>query len=196
VASMIFGGLAGIAGGALLARSPIRSGVSSGAQGGSIWGSIYGAMLAGIFDDDGEDAILATSLIAGDVGLLVGAALSSSYGLSRSDVRMINLGALVGGLGGVGLDLLIQPNDEEVALGIPLATSLVGLAIAASRVDGSSPDRGGEMPELDSAFLQLREGGLSVRAPLPRPTLLAHERPGRKVEWRPGLSVELFRAAF
>ncbi|NNL30936.1 MAG: hypothetical protein HKO77_07930, partial [Gemmatimonadetes bacterium] len=127
VGAMVIGGLAGITTGALLARNPIRSGVASGAQGGATWASIYGLMATGIINEDiADDGLLLATLLAGNGGLLAGAALAGSYDLTRRDIRMISLGALVGGLGGLGLDLLIQPDDTEVALAIPLATSVLG----------------------------------------------------------------------
>lgn len=201
VASMVVGGVAGIVGGALLARNPIRSGVASGAQGGSTWGSVYGAMLAGIVDDDAGEGVLVTSLLAGNVGLVAGAGLAARYDLTRSDIRMINLGALIGGLGGLGLDLLIQPDDTEVQLGIPLVTSLVGLGIAASRTGGASVggDDGqldGEVPDLDAAMIDYRDGRLSLGPPLPRPSLLRLDRPHVPTEWKPALTVRLLRATF
>ncbi|MDX1493881.1 MAG: hypothetical protein R3253_07480, partial [Longimicrobiales bacterium] len=190
-------GLAGIAGGALLARNPIRSGVSSGAQGGSIWGTLYGVSLAGIVDEDVDgDGLLAVALISGNVGLITGAVLASKYDLSRSDVRIINLGALVGGLGGLGLDLLIQPDDTAVALGIPLFTSVLGLGIAAANRGGSDTGEEDQNPDLDAALLDYSGGALSLRAPLPQPTLLPVERPGAPTRWAPGLTLELFRARF
>ncbi len=137
-ASMIVGGLAGIVTGSLIARNPVRSGVSSGAQGGSIWGTIYGALGAGLVNPDADtDAVLAAALIVGNVGLFAGGALAGKYDMSRSRIRLINLGALVGGLGGVGLDLLFQPDSERIAIAIPLLTSLIGMGIAVNSTRGS-----------------------------------------------------------
>lgn len=197
VASMVIGGLAGITTGALLARNPIRSGVASGAQGGSIWGTIYGTMLTGMVDNEsGGDGLLTVALLSGNLGLLVGAGLASEYDLSRSDVRIINLGALVGGLAGLGLDLLIQPDHESAAIGLPLATSVIGLGIGAANTGGSGDREEEQQSDLDAALFDYRGGSLSMRAPLPRPTLLPMERPGAPTVWKPGLTVELFRARF
>jgi len=198
-AAMIVGGLAGIATGAIIARGPVGSGTSSGAQGGSIWGSAYGAMVAGIIDEDNGDAVLTTALLAGNLGLLAGAALSRKYDLSRSRVRMINLGALVGGIGGLGLDLLIQPDDAEAAIAIPLVTSVAGLLIAAHSTRDS--DRGGVRdmePDaaLGSAILGYADGRLRVGAPLPMPALIPMDDVHGRPTWTPGLSVEVFRAVF
>jgi hypothetical protein len=195
-ASMIIGGLAGITAGAILARNPIGSGVSSGAQGGSIWASIYGAMIAGIVDPDDGDAALASALVAGNVGLLVGAGLASRYDLSRSRIRVINLGALLGGLGGVGIDLLVQPDDEEVALIVPLVASVAGLGIAAWATRDSDRGVEGEPEDLDLALIRRTDDGWRVAPPMPIPTLLPMDDASGRPVWRPGVTLELFRATF
>ena len=82
-------------------------------------------------------------------------------------------------------------------MGIPLATSLVGLGIgiAASRgVDGDGGD--GEGAALvEGALMDLRDGSLTMGLPLPRPVLLPEEEPGGR-GWRTALGVTLFRATF
>jgi len=196
-ASMIVGGLAGIVTGALIARNPVRSGVSSGAQGGSIWGSIYGALGAVFVDPEanGNEA-LATALIVGNIGLFAGGALAGKYDLSRSRIRLINLGALVGGVGGLGLDLIIQPDSERMAVAIPLLTSLLGLGIAVNSTRGS--DRGIVRSEVDrgTALFDYRNGALRLNVPMPMPTLLPFEDRSGERKWRPGVSVQLFSAKF
>jgi hypothetical protein len=150
-------------------------------------------MIAGMFEPDGED-VLVTSLLAGNVGLIAGAALAGAYDLSRPRVRMINLGALVGGIGGLGIDLLIQPDDAVAAIAIPLVTSLAGLGIAAhvtrDGVGERTPD------DLGAALFDLSDGALTLRAPLPMPTLLPADDVNGRPVWRPGLTLEVFRATF
>jgi len=193
--SMVVGGLAGIATGAIIARNPIRSGVSSAAQGGSIWGTVYSAMLVGMIDPDSGDGGLTTVLIAGNVGLFGGAALASKYQMSRPRVRMINLGALVGLIGGLGIDMLLQPDGEKTALGIPLVTSMAGLGIAAHATRNN--DRRLE-PGNDTggALFGWNREGLQLGTPVPMPTMLPVDDLNGRREWRPGVSVELFRARF
>jgi hypothetical protein len=199
LASMIFGGLAGIATGAVIARNPVRSGVSSAAQGGSTWGSIYGAMLAEMFDsDDGGDGdgVLLTSLLLGNAGLLAGELLGSAYDVSRPRVRLMNLGALGGGLVGLGIDLLAEPGDNA-AIAIPLASSVAGLAIATVATRGREGVRGGAPGGGDDmALLGYTDGGWRVGAPMPIPTALPIDRDDGRIDWVPGLRLELFRARF
>lgn len=195
-ASMIIGGLAGIATGAIIARNPIRSGVSSGAQTGSIWASIYAAMIAGIVDPDDGGAQLASALVAGNVGLLVGAGLAGRYDMSRRRIRLINLGALLGGLGGVGVDLLFQPGDAEAALLIPLVASVAGLGIAAWATRDSDTGVGRGPQDLDLALIRYSDEGFRLSPPMPIPTLLPMDDARGRPIWQPGISLELFRANF
>lgn len=196
--SMVVGGLLGIGGGALLARSPIESGVSSAAQGGSIWGSVYGALLAELVDSDdggGDDGVLATSLIAGNLGLVTGAWLASRHDVGRPRVRMINLGALVGGIGGLGIDLLLQPDDDETLIAIPLVTSMAGLVIATYATRGDDrPALGGGIE--NGALFGWGDGGLRLQTPLPAPVLLEMPDENGRPTWTPGVRLELFRTRF
>lgn len=198
LAGMILGGLAGITTGAIIARGPVGSGTSSAAQGGSIWGTIYGAAIAELVDDDGGgDGVLVTSLIAGNVGLIGGAALARKYDLTRPRIRMINLGAIVGGLGGLGIDLLVSAEDDT-ALAIPLVTSIGGLIIAAAATGDGDRDGSDAGPAQDfgTSLLDWRDGRLSLRPPLPTPTLLPMDDLNGRTQMRPGLRLEVFRARF
>ena len=197
--SMILGGLAGIATGAVIARNPVRSGVSSAAQGGSTWGSIYGAMIAEILDaDDGgdNDGVLLASLLSGNAGLLAGEFLGSAYDVSRSSVRLMNLGALGGGLVGLGLDLLTSPGDNA-AIAIPLVSSIGGLAVATAMTRGRDRLRGGADGGGDGlALLGFSDGAWSVGTPMPMPTVMTMDREDGRPTWVPGLRLDLLRARF
>jgi hypothetical protein len=195
--AMVVGGLAGITTGAIIASNPVRSGVSSAAQGGSIWGTLYGAAIAGMIEPDDGDAVLLTSLLAGNAGLIGGALAGRKYGLTRPRVRWINLGALVGALGGLGIDLLVQPDDEFTALGIPLLTSVGGLAIAAHATRDMVPSLiDAEEPELGGTLLGYDAGRWTLAPPIPAPAMLPRDDVNGRTEWRPGLTVSLFRAKF
>lgn len=101
---------------------------------------------------------------------------------------------------GGGLDLLVQPEDEKVAIGIPLAASIAGLwagaALTADKrsfggraLEGSGPD------VLDPALIQFSQGGFRSGIPAPFATVLPVETP-RGTSWRPGVGVTLFSAVF
>ena len=196
-AAMVVGGLAGITTGAVIASNPVRSGVSSAAQGGSIWGSFYGAAIAGMIDSDDGDAALLSALLAGNAGLVAGALAGRKYGLTRPRVRWINLGALVGALGGLGIDLLVQPDDEAVALGIPLVASVAGLGIAAHSTRTMRANlRDGEDAGFDGALLGYGRDGWRLGTPIPVPAFLPRDDVNGRTEWRPGVTVHLLRASF
>jgi hypothetical protein len=197
--AMILGGLAGIATGAVLARNPVRSGVSSAAQGGSTWGSIYGAMLAAVLDiDDGgdSDGVLIASLLGGNAGLFAGELLGSSYDVSRHRVRLMNLGALGGGLVGLGIDLLTDPGDNAM-IAIPLVSSMAGLAIATVATRGHDGVSGSALGGGDGlALLGYSDAGWRVGTPMPIPTAIPIDLDDGRQDWVPGLRFELFRARF
>jgi hypothetical protein len=198
--AMVIGGLAGVATGALLARRPITSGVATTASFGALWGSWFG-FAGGVLADQEGDALLATTLLGGDAGL-VGAALAApQWKLSRNRARLISISGVIGLLGGFGLDLIIQPDDEKAVVGIPLVTSLVGLGIGWGATDGQPAEGAGERatPVTPSgtlgAVLSLSDGGLTLAPPAPFPTLLPVDGP-RRFSLRPGVGIKLFSAHF
>jgi hypothetical protein len=205
-AAMIVGGAAGIATGALLARRPIRLGTASGAHYGSLWGTWLG-FGTGVLADADEESLLAAALIGGNTGLIAGGLLAGRHDMSRNRIRLVSLGGLLGGLGGAGLDLIVQPDDERVAMAIPLAASLAGLAVAAHVTrdydrapfeTGNDDAPSGFLDRLESggALVQGRQGSWTLAAPLPRPVLLpVDDRTGR-TRWRAGLSIRLLHAVF
>jgi hypothetical protein len=141
MAGTVVGGLAGIATGAILARKPITSGVATSVSFGGLWGTWYG-LAAGILLDLEDDDLLAATLAGGDVGVLAMATLAPKWNPSRNRARLVSLGGLVGVLVGGGLDLIIQPEDEKVAILIPAATSVAGLLISANSLKPRAPAGG------------------------------------------------------
>ena len=195
-AAMIAGGLVGAAAGALLARGPVAPGVASGAHHGSLWGSWLG-VATGLLADQEDDRLLASTLLAGNVGLVGGALLADRYRLGSGRIRLLSVGGLVGGLAGVGLDLLLQPDDEDLAVAIPLALSAGGAATAAwltrGMPAGAPREDGGDVL---GAFLRHDGGRWSAGVPWPRPVLkTVRERTGREIAV-PGLGITLVAARF
>lgn len=193
-AAMIAGGLVGAGVGALLARGPVPPGLASGAHHGSLWGSWLG-VATGILADQEDDRLLATTLLAGNVGLVGGALLADRYRLGSGRIRLLSVGGLVGGLAGAGLDLLLRPDSEDVAVAIPLVLSAGGLAVAAWLTRDLAPDAGGGGDP--AGALLLRDGGRwSAGPPVPRPVLRqVRDRTGRE-HTAPGLGLTLLRARF
>ena len=211
--SMVVGGLAGIAGGALLARKPISSGMATTASFGGLWGSWFG-VAGGVLLNQEDDGLLATTLLAGNAGLISAALLNRRWNLSRSRARLISIGGVIGLLGGAGLDLILQPSSDEVAMGIPLAGSIIGLAAAATatrnrpgeeragagRMGGgpaANPANSWDGPETESSgsLFGLSRGRLTLDAPRPFPAMVPVDAPDG-FSLRPALAVKLFSARF
>lgn len=201
--AFVVGGLAGTVTGALLARKPIPMGVATGASLGAFWGTWFG-VAGGVLADLDGDQLLTTTLLAGDAALLAAAMLARGRNVSRNRARLISIAGVIGGLAGAGLDLLVQPDDDKVAIAIPLAGSIAGLAVGANLTAEENPrvgsttvgqGRAGEFMEAGSSLLRLREGRLSFGLPTPFPTMTPVEGP-KGLTFRPALGITLLDSRF
>lgn len=193
-AGMILGGLAGIGTGLLLSRKTITDGVATSVSLGALWGTWFGVAL-GVIDDLEGDDLLAAALLGGNAGLVGATLIASHTQMSRNRARLISIAGVIGGLAGGGIDLIAQPDNEDSAIAIPLATSLAGLAIGAimtKNYDRPAAARGGD---LDGALLELDGGDWGMNTPIPTLTTLSARVGGRPVR-RPALGLILFRARF
>jgi len=193
LAAMVVGGLVGLGTGAALARGGVSSATATGANFGGLWGTWFGAALGELVDLEGDDQ-LAAALVGGNAGLVAAALGTPRLGWSRDRWRAVSIGGVLGGLAGLGIDLLAQPDDEKVAIGIPLATSVAGLGIgivASRSLDTSTPSEGAP----DAALFSMQEGTVRLGTPVPFPVV--REVPG---PWGPerkaGLGLTLFQARF
>ena len=200
MASMIVGGLAGIAVGSRLSRKPITPGVATTVNFGSLWGTWFGFAASRLLDLDG-DALLTGTLLGGNAGLLSTALLAPGWKISRNRARLISIAGVLGGLAGAGIDMIVRPDDERVAVAIPLVTSVIGLASgvkgtagyddAPSSARGDSPEDSGS-----GAVVSWRRGsGMRFDAPVPFPTLVPSDGPDGPA-WKAAVGVTLFRAVF
>jgi len=201
--AFVVGGLAGTVTGALLARKPIPSGVATAVNFGAFWGSWFG-LAGGVLANLEGDRLLTSTLLAGDAGLLATATMAQGWDMSLNRARLISIAGVLGGLVGAGLDLMIQPDNEKVAMGIPLAGSIIGLAVGANLTSGTDR-RGGlastglgdddEFPGVGAALFRFREGRLSFGIPTPFPTMIPVE--GRKgISFKPAFGVTLLDSRF
>ncbi len=191
----VIGGVTGMAGGTLISKMQIPAGVASTVNFGALWGTWFGlagGVIAGIENDD----LLASTLIGGDVGLLSTAVLARGWNLSRNRARLISIAGVMGGLAGAGLDLIIQPNDVKVGVGIPLGLSVVGLGMgAAATRHYDAAVRGPGDDDSGDALLELSSGHWRPGDVWPTMRMLPIEtRGGRRRE--PGVALTLFRARF
>jgi hypothetical protein len=193
-AAMVLGGLAGIAGGALLSGRDISPGTASVVNYGSLWGTWFG-LGTGVLMDLEDDDLLAATLVGGNAALLATALMAPGWNVSRSRARLVSILGVLGGLGGAGLDLIVQPDDEKVAIAIPLAGSIAGLLIGIASTRDSGPVANSLEAAADGALLRLEDGRLSFGMPNPVPTWVTFDGP-RGPELRPALGLEIFRARF
>ena len=174
--AMIVGGALGIVGGAIAARRPITPGTGTSAMLGSLWGTWFGAASSVLMDIEG-DGILATMMLAGNAGLIGGAIAGSRVPISRGRSRLISVGGLIGGFGGVGVALIGDVDSEKVAIGIPLVTSIAGLALGAVATrnrdwdDGSDDAEAATSLPAPGSLLNWSDGNWAFSTPLPTPLL-------------------------
>jgi hypothetical protein len=192
VAAGVAGGLAGIATGAILARKPITAGTAAAVNSAALWGTWFGwagGMVAGVEDRP----LLTTTLLAGNAALLAAGLVAPGLELAESRVRLVSVGGLIGGLIGAGIVLIVQPDDDAVIVGIPMATSAMGLAAGVhftrdlDGLGGGAAAPGGEEGAL------LRHDGGSWAVKLPQPQLRLQRAPDGL---RPAAYVPLLRARF
>ena len=195
LAAMVVGGLTGIAVGTLLSGREVTAGTGSAVNFASLWGTWFGVAGGTLFDLEDDD-LLAATLVGGNVGLVSAALLAPRWNVSRGRARLVSIAGVLGGLAGAGVDLLAKPDGEKTLIGIPLAGSILGLGIgiATTRGGDGSTARGLDAGR-DGALFEYRDGGLSLGAPTPVPTLVPVSGP-RGGAWRLALRWELFRADF
>lgn len=196
VAAAVAGGLAGIVTGALISRKPISAGLATTVNFGALWGTWIGVATGVITEgDDGtsDDHVLIGSLLGGNAGLVTTAILAPRWQLSRNRARLISLSGLIGGIAGLGIDLLAQPEDDEAVFAIPLVTSLAGLAIGAYTTRGYDAGGGGGDGAAGEALLDVRDGRWSLDLPPVTPALRRDPRTGDRAL---GARVRLFSARF
>jgi hypothetical protein len=199
--AMVLGGLSGATAGALLARKEISRGTASAVSYGALWGSWFGYATSFLLDFDYGDARLASALVGGNAGLLSTALLAPGWNISRNRARLVSIAGVIGGVAGLGLDLIIQPDDERTAVAIPLATSIIGLVLGVTStrdIVGTSASAASHDPSssLSGALFKLDEGKFGIGFPMPTPTFLRRDLPSGGTTLEPAASFTLFAARF
>jgi hypothetical protein len=193
LAAMIGGGLAGIGTGALLARKPISAGTAATVSASGLWGTWFGLALGTVAGLDNDD-LLASTLIGGDATVLAAGVLAPRWNPSVNRVRLVSLSGLVAGVAGGGLVLILQPDDEKVGIGIPLASSVLGLALGSHATRDYDRDHAGGNTQ-GNALLHFDGDRFHAMVPGVYPKLRLDER-GPKPRVQPALAVNLFSARF
>jgi hypothetical protein len=189
VAMAVLGGFAGMGTGAVLGRKPITAGTAAAVSTSAMWGTWFGwgsGFIAGLEDR----TLLTTTLLAGNAALLAAGIVAPDWNVSESRVRMVDVSGLIGGLAGAGIAMILTPEDDRVAIGIPLVTSAMGLAAGVHYTrdrfdggDGASP--GGALINRDGG------GRWAVRVPA---ASLALQRGDDRLQ--PAAYVPLLQARF
>ena len=195
MSGMILGSLAGVATGAYLARKPIDSGTATTVSFGGLWGTAFGAGIAGLADLEDEAALLSTVLAAGNAGLLGAAIGQRSWQLSRSRARLISIAGVGGALVGAGTTLLVQTEDEKVAILLPMLGATAGLiagAVWTRDEDAPRMPGGGDDGAETGALLEWKNG----RADMGTPMLSAVRRRDAQGNHGLGVHVPIFSARF
>ncbi|HEX7049699.1 MAG TPA: hypothetical protein VF188_05755 [Longimicrobiales bacterium] len=193
----VLGGLAGMGIGTIIARShEISPGVATAVNSGAVWGVWFGFTLGELADAEG-DALLGTTLAAGDAALVAMALLAPRWNPSRARVRLVSIAGVAGALGGLGLDLLGEVDDEDIAILLPMLGSVAGLWLGSywtrDREDAHPGAEPGESGGPAGALLEVRGGRAVWGLPLPMPARLRGPRP---TEWEPGVRLMLIAARF
>ena len=187
VASMIAGGAIGIGGGLLAAQREITPGTATSAMAGSLWGLWFGAATAVLLDMD-EDPTITTAMLFGNAGLLAGTLAGSRLPLSRGRARLISVGGLIGGFGGLGLALIGNVDNEKTAIALPFIGSVAGLIAGGALTRGDDvredPYEAASPGPAPGALVNWTGGALSLSTPLPIPW----RDPAVRTEGRSGLA--------
>lgn len=187
VASMIAGGAIGIGAGLLASRHEITPGTATSAMAGSLWGLWFGVATAVLMDMD-EDPTITTAMLFGNAGLLAGTLAGSRLPLSRGRARLISVGGLIGGFGGLGLALIGNVDNEKTAIALPFIGSVAGLIAGGALTRGDDvredPFDASSAGPAPGALINWTGGALSLSTPLPIPW----RDPAVRMEGRSGLA--------
>ena len=198
-ATMGLGGIGGMAlGGAIARRQQLTAGQVAYSAQGYYWGTYYALTLAVIADIDNHTG--SWILAGGDIGMLAAAAIAPE-GITAGRAWLISAMGIAGMAAGWGVDLIIQPDNSDLILGIPMATSAVGLILgtrSARAMAQRNPGGGGAgaAAALPSALLDVGASGLRVGLPAPSPRLVPVGERGFRRLYRPAVAVPLVRVAF
>ena len=158
-ASMGGGALGFAAASSIVRRTWVTAGEATLVNFGGIWGAWFALCAAKGLGVTDSDALLASAMAGGNLGLLQMGALAPRLGMSGGRGRLINLGGIVGSLYGLGTAVLADlHNQERPTYGMMLAGGVLGLGAGtwftrnheatqeffASRAPGRSPGTGPE----------------------------------------------------
>jgi hypothetical protein len=135
--------------------------------------------------------MLTGALIGGNIALAASAIMAPEWRLSESRARLISIGGVIGGLAGLGLLLIVQPEDEGTGAAFPVTGSAIGL-IAGAQLTRNYDARVNEGNDAGRGALLNRQRG-NWAMDLPEPSLRFQHVDGKK---HTSLYVPLLQARF
>jgi hypothetical protein len=193
-AAMVVGGVGGlVTGWVLAARKEIAPGTSTLISHAALWGTWFGTSAGRAAGLDGDDLFWST-LIAGNVGLLAAIPAASAWRPSSSRVRLITAGGIAGGLVGFGIDLLTSADDSTTVLGIPAATSAIGLLVGTLATANRRDLDTGLDPRGPSGALVDGSDGFRIGVPIPQPVTFRVQGPDGRWRRTAGARFVLFQS--
>ena len=172
----------------------IDNGTASLLRHAAFWGTWYGVAL-GVVAEAENDALFAWALLGGDAAIAAGIPLAKAWNPSPGRIRLITAAGLAGGLAGVGLDLLLEVDDDQTGVAIPLIGTTVGLIGGAMLGSDRSSRSAATTPDVRTALLNL-DRRWSFDLPMPLPTAIPALMPDGRIRSKPGLQFRLFDARF
>jgi hypothetical protein len=190
-ATMTLGGLVGIGIGHAIASRPVAAGTSTLVSHSAWWGTWFG-LAVGRMADAEDDEHFTAMLVGGNAALLMALPAAKAWRPSPAQVRLTTAAGLAGGIVGLGIDLLVNTDDEELTIAVPAVTSALGLIVGAYATRHQrDPD---EAPSDGFALVTVRDG-FRVNAPLPLPAAIPAAGP-RRPRWVPGFRISLLDGTF
>ncbi len=195
-AAMSIGGIAGlVVGWALASAREIRPGTSTLISHSAFWGTWFGASLGRVADLH-DNGLFVSALVVGNAGLLAAIPAARAWRPSSSRVRLITAAGLAGGLAGLGIDLIAQPDDERVGLAIAAAGSAAGLLTGALATRKQRDLDTQEAAGGGANALAQWNNGLRFALPLPEPATFQIEGRDGRLHTVRAARLRLFDARF
>lgn len=195
VTMALVGSLAGLGAGVALARSVnISPGTAAMIEFSGYWATWYGVASGVLFAWE-DDRLLTLALVSGDAGVLAASLIAPGLDVSVGRARLISVTGLVGALAGLGLDLLLDVQDDKTAIAIPMAASLAGLGLGVAWTKNYDTRASDESPG-PNALLNLRPGRAGLGVPTPIPAVLTTGFNGSRMRRELGVKVPLLQATF
>ncbi|NIM48532.1 MAG: hypothetical protein GTN62_02500 [Gemmatimonadales bacterium] len=192
----VVGSLAGLGAGVVLTRArDIPAGGAELARHAALWGAWYG-LAAGVLADAEDDALLTAAPLGGDIALLGAIPAARAWHPTSGRVRLISIAGVAGAAAGLGLDLLLNVDDEKPAVLIPTATATVGLVAGALLTRNGKDERTDSEGRLSSSALLNFHDGVRLALPTPLPTAIPAMTAEGEFRWRPGIRLTLLDARF